>query len=202
MSKIILIATVFAFVSLLFALVPLFDTNLFCVEDSVNVIEFSWTGFSVTGFRVNDIGTINYNSDEWRLVLEEIRYRNLTATDITLPLTTANVLESIGAGMLGLTLLLIFLLLFWPERIGLKRSAFGFSVVGFIFLLAAAVTFQANWKEIKAMIDVLLYKMTQLNPGSNLDPPTVILCRDAIFLWTSVGTSLLTAIVMLFVVRG
>jgi hypothetical protein len=199
MSKIILIATVFAFVSLLFALVPLFDTNLFCVEDSVNVIEFSWTGFSVTGFRVNDIGTINYNSDEWRLVLEEIRYRNLTATDITLPLTTANVLESIGAGMLGLTLLLIFLLLFWPERIGLKRSAFGFSVVGFIFLLAAAVTFQANWDDIMTTVNNLIKIIFR---GEIVLLPSVKLCRDAIFLWTSVGTSLLTAIVMIFVVRA
>lgn len=194
MSKIILIATALALVSLIFALVPLFDTNLFCIEDSGDVVEFSWTQL-----RANNIGTINYNSPEWRLVLEGMRYINLTAIDITLPLTTANVLESIGAGMLGLALLLIFLLLFWPERIALKRSAFGFSIVGFIFLLAAAVTFQANWNDISTTVDNFVKLLFR---EEIVRLPSVKLCRDAIFLWTSVGTSLFTSIMMIFVVRG
>jgi hypothetical protein len=197
MSKIILIATAFALVSLLFALVPLFDTNLFCVKvsptDSGRDFEFTWTGFKFEG------EFFSYNSDQWREIMKEARKLNISTVDITLPLTTANVLESIGAGMLGLALLLIFLLLFWPERIGLKRSAFGFSVVGFIFLLAAAVTFQANWDDIMTTVNNLIKIIFR---GEIVLLPSVKLCRDAIFLWTSVGTSLLTAIVMIFVVRA
>lgn len=196
-NKMLLLSTALIGMSILFALIAVFDRQLFYCDE----LDFSWLGVTINGIwvgyfggRWNQFEQVDGSPSMW----DKLQVMEVSLNTVMAPLIIAYSQLLLGAAFFFFAFALLAFLPFADstEEMGIKKIGLGSVVVGCILFLFSHKTFFMNWPMIQSTFELLMYKEEDA-----LFEPHVNLGRGAVFLELATWTGFLASIAMIIVIR-